>query len=80
MTLIGLPACYEPTMATCSLTQSAYAYVNVTFTIKLLSNSPTIFATNKCSMSLKKLGMSEKKFLAIDNKSSHQIGMRSTIS
>jgi hypothetical protein len=49
-----LPACYESTTATCSLTQSANAYVNISFTIELLSHSTPIFSTNKCSMSLTK--------------------------
>lgn len=49
-------------MAASSLTQSSNTYVNISFTIKLLSHSTTISSTNKCSMSLEKKNLSAGLF------------------
>lgn len=41
-------------MAACSFAESSDADIHIPFTVELLCYSTTIFATNKCSMSLKK--------------------------
>lgn len=47
------PASDETTLAACSLTQSAYTYIDILFTIILLRHSTAMLATNKSTMSLK---------------------------